>query len=197
MRNFLNMQGKSYFVHQAAIVETNQIGKDTRVWAFVHILPGARIGENCNICDHCFIENDVVIGNNVTIKSGIYLWDGIRIEEDVFLGPNVVFTNDMRPRSKRYPEKVLTTWIKRGASIGANVTLTPGITIGKFAFVGAGSVVTKDIEDYALYFGNPARFKGFVCECGENLIFRGENSICKACGLRYKKMGERKVVRIK
>lgn len=191
------MQNKLYFVHQAAIVETNQIGKDTRIWAFVHILPGAKIGENCNICDHCFVENDVIIGNNVTIKSGIYLWDGIKIDDDVFLGPNVVFTNDIRPRSKKYPEKYLSTWIKRGASIGANVTLIPGVVIGRFAFIGAGSVVTKEVEDYALYFGNPARFRGYVCECGEKLSFKGENSICPACGLEYKKTGGKTVVRIK
>lgn len=157
------------FIHQAAIVETKVIGAGTRVWAFVHILPNAVIGEDCNICDHCFIENDVLIGNRVTVKSGIYIWDGARIADDVFLGPNVVFTNDVRPRSKQYDRALGTITIEKGATIGANATLLPDITIGAYALVGAGSVVTKNVPAHALVYGNPARINGWVDEQGSKL----------------------------
>jgi len=143
--------------HDFALVETEKVGPGTRVWAYAHILPGATIGEDCNICDQTFIENDVVIGNRVTIKSGVHIWDGTRIEDDAFIGPNVSFTNDRFPRSKHYPEKFSGVTIYRGASIGANATLLPGITIGENAMVGAGAVVTRDVPANALVFGNPAR----------------------------------------
>lgn len=150
-------------IHSHAIIEPGaQIGKDTRVWAFVHILPGAVIGSDCNICDQVFIENDVTVGDRVTIKSGVQLWDGVRLENDVFVGPNATFTNDMLPRSKQYPDKFLITVIKEGASIGANATILPGITIGKKAMVGAGAVVTKDVPDNALVVGNPAKIIRFL-----------------------------------
>lgn len=159
-------------IHSHAIVKSIQIGKNTSIWAFVNILEGAVIGDNCNICDHCFIENDVKIGNNVTVKCGIYLWDGIEIEDNVFLGPNVVFTNDKRPRSKKYikPEKTI---IKSGASIGANSTISAGITIGEYAMTGIASVITRDVKPYALVYGNPAKQHGWVDECGEKLISIG------------------------
>ena len=154
----------SFKKHPTAIVETENIGVGTRVWAFVHILPGAQIGTDCNLCDHVFIENDVTIGDRVTVKSGVQLWDGVRIEDDVFLGPNVTFTNDPFPRSKQYLEKYATTLIQNGASIGANATILPGVTVGKNAMVGAGSVVTKDVPPNAIVMGNPARIVNYVID---------------------------------
>jgi len=145
---------KSMFIHEKALVEPVAIiGRGTRVWAFTHILSKAVIGIDCNICDHVFVENDVQIGNRVTIKCGVQLWDGLRDQDDVFIG---TFTNDLFPRSKHYPEKFLTTTILSGASIGANATIFPDVTIGKNAMVGAGAVVTKDVSDNAVVVGNPA-----------------------------------------
>lgn len=151
-----------FYQHPQSIVESDKIGKDTRIWAFAHILPGAQIGSDCNICDHVFVENDVVVGDRVTIKSGVQLWDGVYIEDDVFVGPNVTFTNDNFPRSKQYPEKVLKTYIRKGASIGANATILPGINIGRKAMIGAGAVVTKDVPPNAIAVGNPAYITGYA-----------------------------------
>jgi acetyltransferase-like isoleucine patch superfamily enzyme/dTDP-4-dehydrorhamnose 3,5-epimerase-like enzyme len=150
------------FAHEKALVESPHIGDGTRIWAFAHILPGARIGRDCNICDHTFIENDVVVGDRVTIKSGVQLWDGVTLEDDVFVGPNATFTNDRFPRSRRPPEKFLRTVIRRGASIGANATVLPGITVGENAMVGAGAVITKDAPPNAILTGNPARITGYA-----------------------------------
>ncbi len=152
------------FKHPAAIVETDQIGDGTRIWAFAHILPGARIGRDCNICDHTFIENHVVIGDRVTIKCGVQVWDGVSIEDDVFIGPNATFTNDNFPRSKAHQklEEIPRTCVKSGASIGANATVLPGITIGERAMVGAGAVVTRSIPPDTIVVGNPARIVGYV-----------------------------------
>ncbi len=138
------------------------VGEATRVWAFAHILGKAVIGADCNICDHTFIENDVRIGNRVTVKCGVYLWDGITLEDDVFVGPNATFTNDRFPRSKQYPEQFLKTRVCRGASIGANATILPGLRIGEKAMVGAGAVVTHDVPPNAIVTGNPARIVGYV-----------------------------------
>ncbi len=145
-------------IHPTADVQTSNIGDDTLIWQYAVILKGATIGSNCNINCHTFIENDVTIGNNVTVKSGIYLWDGITVGNDVFLGPNVTFTNDKYPRSKQYPESFQRITIEDGASIGAGAIILGGLTIGKKAMVGAGSVVTKDIPAEELWVGNPAKF---------------------------------------
>lgn len=152
----------NYFKHPTAIVESESIGKGTRIWAFSHILPKARIGEDCNICDHTFIENDVVIGDRVTIKCGVQIWDGVTLDNDVFVGPNATFTNDPFPRSKQPPEQFVKTIVHRGASIGANATILPGIVVGVNAMVGAGSVVTRDVPPNAIVMGNPARIEGYI-----------------------------------
>lgn len=156
------------YIHPAAIVDTKEIGDNTRIWAFVHVLGNVTIGSNCNICDHCYIEQHVRIGNNVTVKCGIYIWEGVEIEDDVFLGPNVVFTNDVRPRSKSYIP-VVKTIIKKGASIGANSTVLAGVTVGKYAMSGIGSVITRDVPDHGLVYGNPAKIKGWVDETGAKM----------------------------
>lgn len=145
-------------IHPSSDVQSRQIGDRTKVWQFVVILPDAVIGQDCNICSHCLIENNVVIGDRVTIKSGVQIWDGVRLEDDVFIGPNVTFTNDMFPRSKIYPAAFPETRIMKGASIGANATILPGITVGLNAMVGAGSVVIKNVPDNVVVAGNPARF---------------------------------------
>lgn len=150
-----------FFQHPQAIVESKNIGKGTRLWAFSHVLPGAVIGSDCNICDHTFIENDVVLGNRVTIKCGVQVWDGVTLEDDVFVGPNVTFTNDPMPRSKQYPVFSKTV-VRKGASLGANATILPGLTIGINAMIGAGSVVTRDVPPNAIVVGNPARISGYA-----------------------------------
>lgn len=151
-----------YFVHPSGLCETESIGSGTRVWAFAHILPGAKVGVDCNICDGVFIENDVIVGDRVTVKCGVQLWDGVRVESDVFIGPNATFTNDRFPRSKVRPPEFLGTTVRQGASIGANSTILPGIEIGVGAMVGAGAVVTRSVPPYAIAVGNPARIVGYV-----------------------------------
>jgi acetyltransferase-like isoleucine patch superfamily enzyme len=148
---------KEFFVHSHALCETTDVGQGTRIWAFAHVLPKAKIGKECNICDHVFIENDVTIGDRVTIKCGVQIWDGICLEDDVFVGPNATFTNDKHPRSKVYPSEWPKTLVKKGASIGANATILPGLTIGENAMVGAGAVVTRDVPAGSTVIGNPAK----------------------------------------
>ena len=132
-------------IHKLADVQSENVGKDTNIWQYCVVLPGAIIGNNCNICSHCFIENDVVVGNNVTVKCGVQLWDGVRIEDDVFIGPNVTFCNDKYPKSRNKNWKKENVLVKKGASIGANATILPGVTIGENVLIGAGSVITKDV----------------------------------------------------
>ena len=174
----------SVFVHPQALCESEQVGARTRVWAFAHIMEGAVVGEDCNICDHAFIESGARIGNRVTVKNNVLVWDRVTVEDEVFLGPNVVFTNDKDPRVtfKKSPEEFVPTLVRRGASIGANATIVCGTTIGEQAMVGAGAVVTSDVGTHALVLGNPARPAGWVCDCGERL---GSELRCPRCGRQY------------
>jgi UDP-2-acetamido-3-amino-2,3-dideoxy-glucuronate N-acetyltransferase len=149
-------------IHPLADVADCAIGRGSKVWQFVVILKGAVIGEDCNICAQSFIESDVVVGNRVTVKSGVYLWDGTRLEDDVFIGPNATFTNDLYPRSKQYPEKYSGIRVRKNASIGANATLLPGVTVGEYAIIAAGAVVTKDVPAKAVVVGNPAKIIRFI-----------------------------------
>lgn len=153
-------------IHPLSDVQSISIGEGTNIWQFCVVLKNAVIGNNCNICANVLIENDVVVGNNVTVKSGVQLWDGVTIEDNVFIGPNVTFTNDLIPRSKQYPGQFAKTVIEHGASIGANSTIIAGCTVGRYAFVAAGSVVTKNIADNQLWVGNPAKHKGYVTNEG-------------------------------
>ena len=173
-----------YFKHPKAIVESSSVGGGTRIWPLAHVMKGARIGANCNIGELCYIETGAIIGDEVTVKNGISVWDGVIIEDRVFLGPNMVFTNDIIPRS-RVKRKIVKTLVKEGATIGANATVLAGITIGEYAMIGAGSVVTRDVPSFAVSYGNPARFKGYVCECGLKLTARKNKAICK-CKRKYK-----------
>ena len=151
-------------IHKNAEVQSTTIGAGTRIWQFCVILEKAHIGECCNICSHVFIENDVVIGDRVTVKCGVQLWDGVHVEDDVFIGPNVTFTNDPFPRSRQIPSEYSKTIIHRGASIGANATILPGISIGRYAMIAAGAVVTRDVPAYAIVKGNPGRISGYTHE---------------------------------
>lgn len=152
----------TFFVHDQALCESAAVGDGTRIWAFAHVLPDAQIGADCNICDHVFVENNVVIGDRVTVKCGVQLWDGVRLSDDVFVGPNATFTNDMFPRSREYPRDFLQTSVGEGASIGGGAVLLPGLRIGRRAMVGAGAVVTRDVPPNAIVVGNPARIVGYV-----------------------------------
>jgi UDP-2-acetamido-3-amino-2,3-dideoxy-glucuronate N-acetyltransferase len=173
----------SVFIHPLALCETDRVGPRTRIWAFSHVLPGAVIGADCNICDHAFVEGSVRVGNGVTIKNGVQLFDGVVVDDDVFLGPNCIFTNDRNPRAavKKGPEDRVPTRLERGATVGANATIVCGVTIHPHGFVAAGAVVTRDVAAHAMVAGNPARFLGWMCSCGQRL---GEDLVC-ACGLRY------------
>jgi len=168
-------------IHPLADVQSTKISTGTTIWQFSVVLSGAKIGKNCNINALTLIENDVVLGDNITVKSGVQIWDGLRVEDNVFIGPNVTFTNDFTPRSKQRPTKFLKTTLKQGASIGANSTIVGGLIVGKYAMIGVGSVVTKNVPDYTLVYGNPAQPKGYVCECGSKLI----DLSCNICHIIY------------
>lgn len=173
------------FLHPQALVDAGAVvGPRTRVWAFAHLAAGARVGADCNVCDHTFVEGGVTVGDRVTLKCGVYLWSGVSVEDDVFIGPAVVFTNDLRPRSKQYPPEFLPTRLRQGCSLGAGAILLPGLTIGRWAMVGAGSVVTQDVPDHALVLGNPARFRSWICQCGAKLVFT-ESTVRCACGRTF------------
>ena len=177
-------------LHPQALVDPGAIvGARTRVWAFAHVCNGADIGNDCNLCDHTFFEKGVRLGNRVTIKCGVYLWEGAVLEDDVFVGPCVAFTNDLRPRSRKYPGQYLKTCLRQGCTAGANATILP-VTIGCWAMVAAGAVVTREVPAHALMRGNPARLAGWVCRCGEKLNFHDlAKAVCQ-CGRNYLKTGE-------
>jgi acetyltransferase-like isoleucine patch superfamily enzyme len=180
------MKQKNVFIHKDAVVESSHIGEGTRIWRNVHVMPGAVIGKNCNIGEGCYIENHVRIGNGVTIKNNVAVWDNISVEDDVFIGPAVVFTNDYIPRAqiKKGPEDLDGIIIKKGATIGANATIVCRVTINEYAFIGAGSVVTRDVPPYHVVYGNPAKFKGLMCRCARFLPLNESRVQC-TCGQKY------------
>ena len=179
----------SVFVHPRGLCESDRVGPRTRIWAFAHVLPGARVGADCNVGDHAFIEGGAVLGDRVTVKNAVLVWDGVTVEDEVFLGPNMIFTNDLAPRAafKKSPDELLSTLVRRGATIGANATVLCGITIGEQAFVAAGAVVVRDVPAHALVVGNPARRIGWVCACGRRL----GNDLACACGRAYRFQDEK------
>jgi UDP-2-acetamido-3-amino-2,3-dideoxy-glucuronate N-acetyltransferase len=181
--------GKDYFVHPTAIVdEPVEIGEGTKIWHFTHIMSGARIGRDCNIGQNVFVGSGALLGNNIKVQNNVSIFDGVTLEDDVFCGPSMVFTNVFNPRSFISRKKEFRkTSVRKGATIGANVTIVCGNTIGRYAFVGAGSVVTKDVPDYALVYGNPGEVKGWICQCAEVIHIRSGKAVCKACGKRYEK----------
>src|SRR5437867_917752 len=181
------------FKHALALAESRSIGPGTRIWAWAHVMQGARVGADCNIGEHCFIEKGAILGDRVTVKNGVAVWEGVTAEDDVFIGPNAVLTNDLRPRSKVYHTTVTRTLLKRGASIGANATLLCGITVGAYGMVGAGAVVTRDVPAHGLVVGNPARLAGHVCRCGEKLRVRSRVASCNNCGREYSVTGRREI----
>ncbi|HZU72769.1 MAG TPA: acyltransferase [Acidimicrobiales bacterium] len=176
------------FIHHLGLCESQAVGRGTRIWAFTHIMDGASIGADCNIGGQCFVESGARIGHRVTVKNGVSVWRGVEIGDDAFVGPNVTFTNDLRPRAfrKKGPSALLNTRVEQGATIGANATVLCGITLGAYCFVGAGSVVGADVEPYALVFGSPARHRGWVCSCGERL---DDQLVCPS-GARYDRAQE-------
>jgi acetyltransferase-like isoleucine patch superfamily enzyme len=185
---------RAYFAHAQALVDEGvAVGQGSRIWAFAHLATGAIVGEDCNICDHTFLEGGVRLGHRVTVKCGVYLWNGVVAEDDVFIGPAAVFTNDDRPRSKKYLESDLKTLLKQGCTLGANSTTLPNVTIGRWAMVGAGAVVTRDVPDHALVVGNPARWRAWVCRCGDKLTPASGGLLNCKCGLSYEQIAERAV----
>ncbi|MGY1739550.1 MULTISPECIES: acyltransferase [unclassified Blastococcus] len=174
-------------VHPLGLCESDTVGPGTRIWAWAHVLPGARVGAGCNICDHAFVEGGARLGDRVTVKNAVLVFDGVTVGNDVFLGPNVVFTNDLRPRAhvRKGPAELLPTVVEEGVTLGAGTVVVCGTRIGRHAFAAAGSVVTRDVAPHSFVAGNPARHRGWVCECGERLP---EDLRC-ACGRAYEHAG--------
>lgn len=165
-------------IHPLSDVQSKNIGDNTNIWQFCVVLKDAKIGKNCNINAQVLIENDVLIEDNVTVKSGVQVWDGITLKNNSFIGPNVTFTNDFTPRSKQYPNEFLRTIVDEYSSIGANSTILGGVSLGKYSMIGAGSVVTKNVGEHELWYGNPAKFSSYVCKCGQKA---DETFVCKEC----------------
>jgi UDP-2-acetamido-3-amino-2,3-dideoxy-glucuronate N-acetyltransferase len=191
---------KSYFVHESSYVdEPCTIGKGSKIWHFSHVMKDSVIGEGCNIGQNVVISPGVTLGNNVKIQNNVSVYTGVTLEDDVFCGPSCVFTNVTTPRShvrRNDPEKdYAKTLVKKGASIGANATIVCGNSLGEYSFVGAGSVVTKDVPPYAMVYGNPARIKGWACECGVKLSFEDDAATCSECGKQYQLTGPQSLVR--
>jgi UDP-2-acetamido-3-amino-2,3-dideoxy-glucuronate N-acetyltransferase len=184
----------AYFVHSSSFIdEPAEIGEGTRIWHFSHVCAGARIGRHCSIGQNVLIAGNVSIGDKVKIQNNVSVYEGVTLEDEVFCGPSMVFTNVTTPRSgtpRNTSADYAPTLVRKGASIGANATIVCGCTLGEYAFVGAGSVVTKDVPPYAMVYGNPARVRGYACECGVKLAFEGECAACTACGRTYRKNGE-------
>ncbi|MFC1521130.1 acyltransferase [Elusimicrobiota bacterium] len=177
----------AFYKHPKAVVEKGSVvGAGTKIWAFAHVQKGAKIGANCNICNNCYIESGAVVGNGVTIKNNVSVWEGVKIQDKVFVGPDVVFTNDLFPRSRVPDWELARTLIMKGATIGANATLLSNISVGKRALVGAGSVVTSSIGNHGLVYGNPGKEAGKVCACARRLKKRGKVWICVRCKKQYK-----------
>lgn len=181
-------EDQAYFVHERGLVDPGcEIGAGTRIWAGAHIMAGAKVGNHCNIGENCFVEGGVIIGNGVTVKNNVALYDGAVVEDRVFLGPSCVFTNVVNPRAFiSRKQEFKPTQVCEGASIGANATIVCGCKVGKYALVGAGSVVTRDVPDYALVYGTPAKKHGYVCECGEKLLFASGVYECPRCNKKYR-----------
>lgn len=177
------------FVHPNALCEADAVGIGTRIWAFAHVMSGAQIGEGCNICDGAFVEGKVRLGNRVTVKNQAMIFDGVSVDDDVFLGPGVTFTNDLHPRAfiKRDGDALLATLVRHGATLGARVTVVCGVTIGEYSFAGAGAVIAADVPAHALVVGIPARQVGWVCRCGERLT---SDLVCPSCGSRFAESAE-------
>jgi UDP-2-acetamido-3-amino-2,3-dideoxy-glucuronate N-acetyltransferase len=188
----MSRQDSSYFVHESSYVDDpSVVGTGTKIWHFCHVMKNSRIGEHCNIGQNVVISPDVTIGNNVKIQNNVSIYTGCVLEDDVFCGPSMVFTNVINPRSHvSRKDEYQVTLVKTGATLGANCTVVCGHTIGRYAFIGAGAVVTRDVPDYALVYGNPARVQGWICACGVKLDFRGRQAQCAACGGSYLKDGQ-------
>ena len=186
----------SYFIHESSYVDKNvKIGNGTKIWHFSHVMSNVTIGENCTLGQNVHIGPNVIIGNNVKIQNNVSIYECVTLEDNVFCGPSMVFTNVVNPRSS-YPKdksEYLDTLAKKGATIGANATIVCGITLGENCFIGAGSVVTKDVPDYALVYGNPAEIKGWMCECGNKLLFTLNTAVCDNCKREYRKTSKFKI----
>lgn len=193
------MSNAGYFVHSSSYIDENvTIGEGTKIWHFCHIMSGARIGKHCTLGQNVFVGRNVIIGDNCKIQNNVSIYEGVILEENVFCGPSMVFTNDLTPRAAfpKGPERFVKTLVKKGCSIGANAVILCGVTLGAYSFIGAGAVVTRDVPDYAIFFGHPARLQGWMCECGEKLRFEHLQARCKRCDRQYKKLGEDRITQL-